>query len=313
MFNSRHLTLVLACSAVMLALAWWLSSRMYDSMGAAVDASRNAAAMANSANSQTIAEDAANNTRDSRGSSTLARGSADRAPTVQEQYAAYVDVLKEIAARISEGQLTEGEDELLALVQTLDASSEANKREFLRYFIDYSNNNAFNPEIVTAFDAVWAQLTVTNELRMESATTLASHFANSYEFTYALEQFDILTGFGVALDATQLRDLGYAQFSLQQYHDAAGSLLDHMDRQTALGAGVDRREYSMLFESYYREGALEEAEAIGNAMLDYFDDIQDWKDMQTFYVATGNEDGLNGLESRAMELDLMSADGDWVR
>lgn len=232
-------------------------------------------------------------------------------PIKLDQNTSYIDAMKEIAARISEGQYEEGENELNALVWLIDPLPDYEKYAFLEYFIEYSQNNAFNPEVISAFDALWSNLAMDLQTKLNSAKLLTSHYANTYEFAFAIDHFNVLTEFAAEIDAELYRDIAYAQFGMGRYLEALPNLIEHIDLQSGQGFNVDRREYSMLFESYYRTDNFREAELVGNLILDHYNDIQDWKDMQQFYVATGNESGLESLLSRADDLGLLNPSGEW--
>lgn len=229
-----------------------------------------------------------------------------------ERHASYIATLNEIAARISEGQFEEGENELRALQQLIDVLSDAEKYAFLEFFIDYSQTHVFNPEVITAFDVLWSNLELDDRTKRLSTQRLASHYANSYEFVLAMNQFDILSQLGVNFDAGLHRDVAYAQFGLGEYLAAVPNLIKHIELQTGQGNSVDRREYSMLFESYYRTGNPERAEQIGMLLLEHYNDIQDWKDMRQFYQTTGNAAGLKSLLSRARRSGLLNQNGEWL-
>ena len=228
------------------------------------------------------------------------------------RHTSYITTLMEIAARIPEGQFIEGENELRALYQLIDPLSDAGKYAFLEYFIDYSQNNIFNSEVVTAFDALWSSLEIDARTKLLSAQLLASHYSSSYEFALALNQFDNLSQLGANLDAGLHRDMAYAQFGLGLYPEAVPNLVEHIELQTAQGMSVNRREYSMLFESYYRTNNIEEAEQIGMLLLEHYNDLQDWKDMQQFYEATRDDAGLESLLTRASQFGLLNENGQWL-
>ncbi|NKB32508.1 MAG: hypothetical protein GKR91_05360 [Pseudomonadales bacterium] len=229
------------------------------------------------------------------------------------QHLSVFDVLMEIARRIAEVQISEAENELNALGQTLNNWTGEEKIEFLNFFVRYMNDgNAFNPEAILAFDQVWNSISLDQTLRIASAEILASHYIKFYEFDFAIAQYEVLLNNQIDLNATQLDGYSRALFQMNDYQTSINAMLLLIDVQQAAQEPIAREIHSRLFEAYFRPGDVSQAEQVGQIILDSFEDIQDWKDMEQFYLATENEAGLQAHFERARAAGLMDEAGDWI-
>jgi tetratricopeptide (TPR) repeat protein len=237
-------------------------------------------------------------------------------PGSENQYSpthlATFDVLTEISKRIAVEQYDEAENEIDALVTKLDSQSDEQKRELLVFLMDYVQNNPFDPEAVTAFNQLWNTLSMSSELRLESSQLLGAHYVAAYEFSFAIEQFEGFIAQGGEPNSAQLRDLSHAHFQMHEYQQAIPYLLDYFDSSHAQDQPAARGAYSELFEAYYRLGDLDAAETVGKQLLEQFDDIQDWKDMQLFYEATDNAAALQTHMENARVHGFVSRDDAWI-
>jgi len=222
------------------------------------------------------------------------------------------DVLLEIGIRIAVEQVDEAENELNALVSQLNKLSDDEKLAFLNFFVNHMINNVFNPEAVMAFDQLWSMLDMNPSTRLAAATLLGPHYLDSYEFEFAIQHFNTISQLAGGLDSVQSRDISHAYFQLHQYQQVIGYILDHIEAQTTQNGEVARREYSHLFEAYYRTGNYDDAETIGLFILGRYADVQDWKDMQQFYESINDREGLDSHLNQARAGGLLGQDSDWI-
>lgn len=228
------------------------------------------------------------------------------------EHLATFDVLLEIAARLSEVQIEEADNEIAALVSTIDQWNAEEQNAFLDFFIQYMNDgNGFNPEAIVAFNSLWNALSLDEEQRIYSAEKLASHYLQFYEFAFAIAQFEILLSESGNLNSQHWDEYARALFQLGDFEMAINASLEHIDLQYSAGNEVARETQSRLFEAYFRSGAIERAEQVGLIILDQYEDLQDWKDMEQFYLATENATGLTQHLERAKEAGLLDENGNW--
>lgn len=247
-----------------------------------------------------------------RSASLLVQAEAE-SETYASEHLATFDVLLEIAARLSEVQIIEADNEIAALVSTIDQWSAEEQIAFFDFFIQYMDDgNGFNPEAIVAFNSLWNALSLDEETRLYSAEILASHYLRFYEFSFAIPQFEILLTARGDLSSEHWNEYARALFQMGDFESAINASLEHIDMQYNAGSEVERETQSRLFEAYFRSGDTERAEQVGLIILDQYEDIQDWKDMEQFYLATDNAVGLSQHHERATDAGILDENGNWI-
>lgn len=243
----------------------------------------------------------------------VASGQISARQPVSPAFVSALEAIQEVGFRLSEQQLNEASNEQQALLESLNRMSEQEKLAFAEFFIEFIDSNPINPDAIVAFSELWGSMELTESARTAAAMKLAPQFLSEFEFMLAIEQYQLVeTGAGT-LTAQQQSELAQAKFAMSQYADAIPLLQEFMNHELLAGRSVERIHYSRLFESYFRLGDFAQAEAIGLQLLRESDDIQDWKDMEQFYLATDNDSGVAAHLLAAYDKGLLDAAGNWVR
>lgn len=266
------------------------------------------AALANSNNESATSRAEGNQSRSSTAANRVL-GSGER---ISAGHQINFEVLLEIGARIAEAQMSEAQNELDALLNRLNALSDAEKFAFMEYFVVKLDGQVFNPEAVVAFNQLWLQLELTDETRLSAAEILGPAYFTYYENEFAITQYEVIERLTASLSSEQNQQLSRAHSRMGAATAAIPYLEAYIETELVSGGEIPRRDFSNLFDAYYQTGDYSKAESIGLTALQRFDDIQDWKDLQLFYESIDDREGLARHREKAREQGHMSRDGDWI-
>jgi len=228
------------------------------------------------------------------------------------QFTVSFSVLQEIGYRISDEQIAEAENELLGLVTQLNELSDEEKLKFLNFFVESMRSSVIIPEAIVAFERLWSMLEKSTDVGLAASQILAPHYTTYYENTFAIKHFENIIDLGNELNTPQLGDLSKSYFRMHQYEEAIPFLHQYIDTVSSTNSTVDRLPFSQLFESYFRLGELAEAEIVGLRIIEEYNELQDWKDMQQFYESIGDLEGLQGHRNNAKAKGLLNNEGRWL-
>jgi len=245
------------------------------------------------------------------GNTNIDVGSLDNGDT-NAQFSVSMNVLLEIGFRISVEQMADAENELLGLVTQLNELTDEEKLDFLTFFVDQMVDAPINPESIVAFEQLWSQLDKSDDTDLAASQILGPHYTAYYENTFAINHFENIVSLGAELNSSQQRDLSNTYFRMHQYTEAIPLIHEYIEEETGANREVQRLPFSQLFEAYYRTGSLAEAEVVGLRILEEYNELQDWKDMQQFYESIGDANGLELHINNAKEQGVLGSEGQWM-
>jgi len=221
-------------------------------------------------------------------------------------------VLQEVFTRLGEGQLEEAKNELDALLIRFDELGSFEQLTLLNFYSDYYLLNRQIPEAISSIERLIDIDGIPRDAFIRALRTLGQLNATIDEYDSSITYYERFLEESGDRDSSVLRGLAGSYYQNEQYSEAIAPLAEHIDLLYQQGDEIDRNTLGLLNVLSIETNDYENAAWVTNIMVEQFDQMSDWRNLEAIYERLGDEAKRVQLIEDAKAAGHMDESGNWV-
>lgn len=221
-------------------------------------------------------------------------------------------VISEVQRRFEEGQFEEGLNELNALYAGFEELSDFERATVLNFYTNALLANEMYPEAILAFEQILEVEDLRPDIRLRALKSLGQLNVQQTNYEGAVEYYDEWLIESGERDPDVLLDLANSHYRLNQYSEAVSPLIEHIDILYTQEEEVDRNKLGLLNVLALETNDWESAAWVTEIMVEQYNSVSDWKNLEAIYVELGDEARRAELMTDARAAGLLDDSGNWL-